>query len=497
MKGPLKVQNQFAKGIGPFLIAFLFFAGYPQPSGAVDYVVTTLAGSGYTDHDNGKGTASGFAMPMGVAVDSSGNVFVADQGNCLIRKIAPDGIVTTLAGSGTIATVDGGGASAAFDFPMGIAVDASGLAYVTDTLGHCVRSVNSNGVVKTIAGQPNVPGAGDGFHSAAAFNQPTGIAVDPAGNLYVADHDNNLIRKIDKDWNVTTLAGQAKVYGSADGTGTAASFSGPQKIAVDTQGNLFVADTGNHTIRKITPEGVVTTYAGQAGKPGAVDGKRSEALFNYPDGLAFDSKGNLYVADSGNNAIRKISASGMVSTLAGQAGVTVYADGIGKAGTFKYPMDLTVDRNGCLYVTDGNRVRKIIPVTWAKKPKALLDQYRALLKDDPDDMDLCARAIQLVGSMKTKPETPMDYEISLGKAAALFKKAENRDDFKAAVGAFQDALVAAPWKAEVYYNLGLAQEKAFLPLEAINKYKLYILANPNAPDKDKVLQKIGALEVSE
>ncbi|HBN08168.1 MAG TPA: hypothetical protein DD435_05835, partial [Cyanobacteria bacterium UBA8530] len=264
--------------------------------------VTTLAGStdGYAD---GKGNTASFSRPASCAVDASGNVFVADTFNHRIRKISPAGEVTTLAGS-IAGYADGKGNSASFFNPQGVAVDASGNVFVADTLNHRIRKISPLGEVTTLAGNTN-GGHADGTGGAASFVGPMGIAVDARGYLYVSDSPNCLIRKISPAGEVTTLAGSTP--GHADGTGSAASFTVPTGIAVDSSGNLFVADSFNHLIRKITPVGVVTTLAGST--QGHSDGTGAFATFYNPVGIAVDARGILYVADSFNHLIRKMAPS--------------------------------------------------------------------------------------------------------------------------------------------------------------------------------------------
>ena len=229
---------------------------------------------------------------------------------------------------------DGTGSAARFYFPNGVAVDSAGNVYVADTNNYTIRKITPSGVVSTLAGLAGSPGSADGTGSAARFNDPYGVAVDSAGNVYVADTGNNTIRKITPSGVVSTLAGLAGSIGSADGTGSAARFFQPYGVAVDSAGNVYVADTNNNTIRKITPSGVVSTLAGLAGSFGSADGTGSAARFYYPEGVAVDSAGNVYVADTGNDTIRKITPSGVVSTLAGLAGSIGSADGTGSAARF-------------------------------------------------------------------------------------------------------------------------------------------------------------------
>jgi sugar lactone lactonase YvrE len=314
-------------------------------------LVTTLAGSdlGFVD---GTGAAARFNGPFGVAVDAAGNLYVADAGNHRIRKISPAGAVSTLAGS-TQGFADGVGTAAQFNFPRGVAVDAAGTVYVADNANHRIRKITPAGAVTTLAGSTN--GFADGTGAAARFNSPSGVAVDAAGNVYVADLNNHRIRKISPAGAVTTLAGSTQ--GFADGVGTAAQFNGPLGVVVDAAGNVYVADNANHRIRKITPAGAVTTLAGSTN--GFADGTGAAARFNGPSGVAVDAAGNLYVADAGNHRIRKISPAGAVSTLAGST--QGFAGGVGTAAQFSFPRGVAVDAAGTVYVADNanHRIRKI------------------------------------------------------------------------------------------------------------------------------------------
>jgi DNA-binding beta-propeller fold protein YncE len=326
-------------------------------------MVTTLAGTaGRSGSTDGTGSAASFDDPEGIAVDASGNVYVADYGNDTIRKVTSAGVVTTLAGNaGTQGSTDGTGSAASFDYPQGIAVDASGNIYVADSYNNAIRKITSAGVVTTLAGTAGVWGSTDGTGSAASFHLPQGIAVDASGNIYVADYGNDTIRKITSAGVVTTLAGTAGVWGSTDGTGPAASFAYPGGITVDASGNDYVADTWNDTIRKITSAGVVTTLAGTAGIQGSTDGTGSAASFTYPQGIAVDARGDIYVADYGNDTIRKVTSAGVVTTLAGTAGTQGSTDGTGSAASFHLPEGIAVDASGNVYVADtyNDTIRKV------------------------------------------------------------------------------------------------------------------------------------------
>jgi len=320
-------------------------------------VVSTLAGSGTKGFADGAGTAAQFSYPTGVAVDASGNVYLADQENHRIRKITAGGVVSTLAGSGIDGFADGTGIAAQFRYPTGVAVDASGNVYVADNNNNRIRKITAGGVVSTLAGS-GIYGFADGTGTAAQFSSPSGVAVDASGNVYVADQDNHRIRKITAEGVVSTVAGSGSA-GFADGTSAAAQFQYPYGVAVDATGSIYVADLYNHRIRKITAGGVVSTLAG-SGIDGFADGTGAAAQFRYPAGVAVDVAGNVYVVDQINNRIRKITAEGVVSTLAG-SGTKGFADGTGTAAQFSSPYGVAVDATGSIYVADTNNhcIRKI------------------------------------------------------------------------------------------------------------------------------------------
>jgi sugar lactone lactonase YvrE len=332
---------------------------------ATECIVTTLAGSGALGSVDGTRTEASFASPQGLAVDWSGNVYVADSDNHKIRKITPAGVVTTLAGSGSYGSVDGTGNAASFSAPAGVAVDSSGNVYVADTGNNKIRKITSSGVVTTLAGGAggslwhNWSGSADGTGNAAGFFSPRGIAVDSSGNVYVADWGGHKIRKITPAGVVTTLAGSG-ASGSADGMGTAASFYEPNGVTVDSSGNVYVADSSNYKIRKITSTGVVTTLAG-SGASGSIDGTGTAARLSLsymsPMGVAVDGGGNIYF---GGSKVRKITSTGVVTTLAG-SGASGSLDGAAKVANFSYVVGVAVDTSGNVYVADsGNhKIRKI------------------------------------------------------------------------------------------------------------------------------------------
>ena len=327
------------------LLTFLSF-GFTN----AQVTVTTLAGStqGFSD---GTGSAAKFYYPQGVATDAAGNVYVADANNNKIRKITPAGEVSTLAGS-TQGYTDGSGDTAQFHAPISVATDAADNLYVGDVHNNIIRKITPTGEVSTLAG--STAGFADGT-GAAQFDQPWGVSTDTAGNVYVADANNNKIRKITPEGVVSTLAGS--IQGYADGNGAAAKFFLPRGVATDTAGNVYVADTSISKIRKISSAGVVSTLAGST--QGFADGTGAAAQFNQPFGLTTDAAGNVYVADTFNNKIRKITPAGEVSTLAGST--AGFANGTEATAKFDFPASVATDAAGNVYVADthNNKIRKI------------------------------------------------------------------------------------------------------------------------------------------
>jgi serine/threonine-protein kinase len=320
--------------------------------------VTTLAGSGTAGFADGTGTAAQVNYPTGTAVDASGNIYVADYNNNRIRKITSSGVMTTLAGSGVPGFLDANGTAAQFKNPYGVAVDAAGIVYVADSSNNRIRKISLTGDVTTLAGSSPYSFA-DGFGSAAQFNYPTGVAVDSAGFVYVADAGNNRIRKINSAGNVSTLAGSGVASYSDNSIGTSAQFSNPTGVTVDSAGVVYVADSNNNRIRKVSAGGAVTTLAG-SGLSGSTNATGNAASFANPTGVAVDSTGIIYISDYGSNRVRKISTAGVVTTLAG-SGAPAYAEGTGTTAQFYGPAGIAVDFDATLYIADSNnnRVRVI------------------------------------------------------------------------------------------------------------------------------------------
>jgi hypothetical protein len=327
---------------------------------------TTTAGSGVSGAGDGIGTAASFSSPEGITFDGA-SLFVADTGNHTIREITSpfgaSGNVTTLAGAaGVSGFVDNTtGAFARFFSPASItALGLGGSLIIADTGNHVLRQIDATGFVTTLAGGPQVPGFSDNTGAFARFDSPEGIGNDglTPPSLVVADTQNQVIRQVTLGGNVTTVAGNPPRAGSADGTGAGARFAGPAGVAIIGD-DVFLTDTDNHTIRKVTSSGAVTTIAGSAGVTGTADGSGSAARFRFPGGIA-SLGGDLFVSDSENHTIRKVTTSGVVTTLAGNPGATGSADGTGTAARFNNPQGI-VALGGDLYVVDsGNQtIRKL------------------------------------------------------------------------------------------------------------------------------------------
>ena len=336
------------------------------PAAGLDQVeswtFTTIAGkAGSKGATDGIGSDARFNHPLGIAVDKEGNLYVSEHDNHTIRLIRPSGVVSTLAGlAGIAGSSDGEGSQARFKEPDGIALDNSGTIYVSDNNNHTIRKITPLGKVTTLAGRAGSSGSTDGPGTVARFNCPRGIAVGPDENIYLVDGRNNTVRKITPGGEVSTLAGKPGVAGSMDGPRKTALFDGLNCIAVGGRGFVYVTESGNHIIRSITPIGVVSTLAGQAGLAGSAYGVTTNARFNHPFGLAVDKNGSIYVTDEADNTIRIIKPSGVVNTVAGRTGIAGSNDGAGAVALFNNPLALALDTQGNIYVVDkgNNTIRK-------------------------------------------------------------------------------------------------------------------------------------------
>jgi len=319
-------------------------------------VLTTLAGSDDAGFVNGVGSVATFSRARGLAVDGAGTIYVADSNNGLIRLVSPTGVVSTLAGrAGLFTFSDGIGTNAGFSGPTGVALDAQGNVFVADRANERIRKIAPGAVVTTFAGSGE-RGLQNGTGSEAEFHWPWGIALDAIGNLYISEPLGHRIRKISPEGVVVTFAGSG-TRGYLNGAGTVAQFDSPGGIAVDADGIVYVADSANDAIRRISPTGDVTTLAG--GPPGEEVGSGLTMPFALPLAVAVDAAGTVYVADTRNYVVRRISRAGEVSTVIG-TGVEAVVDGPADIASFIGPVGITLDPSGNIYVVDGGqRIRKI------------------------------------------------------------------------------------------------------------------------------------------
>jgi sugar lactone lactonase YvrE len=302
--------------------------------------------------------AGEFNQPSGIVTDPAGNAFIADRQNHRIRKIAADGTVSTFAGSGVAGFANGAGENAQFDQPIGLAINATGTIFVADSNNHRIRAIDPTGNVTTYSGLGTI-GFTDGIATAARFTNPAGLAIDNLGKLYVADTGNNRIRVVATDGSVSTLSGTG-VAGSTNGAGNVAEFNGPIGIARDASGYVYATESGSHAVRRIAPDGSTSAFAGSVTISGFADAANVTARFTSPAGLSVGVGGVVYVADKGNNRIRRISPSGVVTTVAG-TGTPVVLDGFGDAAGFFSPISLAATASGGLIVGESgsSAVRKI------------------------------------------------------------------------------------------------------------------------------------------
>jgi len=330
--------------------------------------MSTVAGTDIYNGTNIQANTARVYIPRNSAFGKDGNYYVADQGNHMIRKIDTNGVITTVAGNGTEGfDGDGGPATEAkINNPRGVTVDSKGNLYISDTANNRIRKVDTSGNISTLAGNGNAAYSGDGAASTSSeINFPYQITVDASDNIYFADKSNHVIRKIDVNGNISTVAGNNEGGYSGDGgQATNAQLAGPLGVAFDADGNLYIGDSGNHVIRKVDPNGIISTLAGTAQESGFVDGVTgTQARFYTPSTLAIDSKGNLYVTDSSNHRVRKITPDGAVSTIAGNGYRTYTADSVAATTSLSSPFGISIDQNDNIYLSDSWNfvIRKITP----------------------------------------------------------------------------------------------------------------------------------------
>ncbi|CAM3919303.1 MULTISPECIES: T9SS type A sorting domain-containing protein [Flavobacterium] len=342
---------------------------YPTNSGGAvptEPVVSTFSGTGTIGAMDGTSTVASFNYPTVVTFDNQNNLIVVDRSNHKIRSVSSTGIVTTISGTGSIGAADGASNVATFKYPDGAIVDSQGNIFITDQSNHKIRKIDINGQVTTFAGS-GVAGFQDGIGVNSKFYFPAAMAIDENDNLYVADYSNHCIRKVTPSGIVTTLAGTG-ISGFNDGNVTVAQFNGPTGLCFDSTGVLYVADYGNNRIRKINTNGIVSTFAG-SGTDGSTDDLGVLASFSHPAVLVFDSNDNCYVTDSGNHKIRKIDPSGNVSTFAG-TGAQGANDVVVSLATFKELTGITINSQDELFIADyaNHKIRKIITYKYSIVP---------------------------------------------------------------------------------------------------------------------------------
>jgi uncharacterized protein (TIGR03437 family) len=357
------------RGLIGFASVFLVSVSFGQ---APKFTISTVAGTGAAGFagDGGAATAAQLKFPAGIVFDAAGNLYIADSFNSRIRKVDTSGNISTIAGTGDFGNFGDTNAAtkAGMNRPYSVALDKSGNIYIADTYNDAVRKVTvSSGTMSTFAGNSQRGLGGDGgAASGALLDTPTGIVFDAAGNLYIVDTGNNRIRKVGTDGNINTIAGSGNTaFGGDGGPAVSAGLSGPQGIAIDNAGNLFIADTRNHRVRKVTPDGTISTVAGNGNGTEAGDGgPATQASLYYPKGLAVDRSGNLFIADWLNSRIRVVTPDGTIWTAAGNGNFDYYGDGGSATGAaLRFPWGLAVDSASNVYVADDENsvIRKLTP----------------------------------------------------------------------------------------------------------------------------------------
>ena len=343
---------------------------FPVNSGGsvpLEPVVSTFAGTGIIGSTDGNGSTSQFNLPTVVVFDNEENLIVVDRSNHKIRKITPSGIVSTLAGTGAIGSTNGAALSATFRYPDGAIVDSNGNIFITDQSNHTIRKIDENGIVSTFAGD-GLAGYLDGNGIATKFRYPAAMAIDENDNLFIADWGNHCIRKITPLGVVSTYAGIGGNSGNIDGNTSVAKFNGPTGLCFDNNGNLYVADYSNYKIRKVDTSGNVSTFCG-SGVAGNTDGDAFTARFNKPAVITFDGIDTFYVTDDSNHNVRKVDLLGNVSTFAG-IGVNGATDGLASTSSFKSLTGIVAKNKDELFIADyGNhKIRKITKYHYSISP---------------------------------------------------------------------------------------------------------------------------------
>jgi sugar lactone lactonase YvrE len=388
MKKIVKNKNDYTL---PKLIMIIFIFQIsilvPNASYAQTGIISTVAGNGssasnYTccySGDGGQATVAELNWPHTIIFDAGGNMYISDSWNNVVRKVNTLGVITTIAGNGYGAGTYGGGfsgdggqaTSAELNFPTGIALDAEGNLYIADEVNYCVRKVNTSGIITTVAGNGTLGFNGDGGQATAAeLGGPAGIAIDAMGNIYIADNNNGRIRKVTTNGIIATIAGNGNGgYTGDGGQATNAELDEPYYILLDAIGNLYISDTWNNVVRKVNTLGVITTIAGNGYKAGTLSGgysgdggQATAAELSHPEGLVVDAIGNIYISDYSNQRIRMVNTSGIITTIAGSGAAGYNGDGIPATTAYlQSPVGVAFDASGNLYIadSDNNRIRKV------------------------------------------------------------------------------------------------------------------------------------------
>jgi sugar lactone lactonase YvrE len=351
-------------GAGPFTYQWQF-NGTNLPNN----ILTTVAGGGSTLGNNGPATNASLYYPQGIGFDTNGNLFITDNNDNIVRKVDTNGIITTIAGKYSLTGAFGGDGAAAtnasLNHPNNVAISSSGSIYIADIFNQRIRRVNSSGIISTVAGNGTLGSIGDGgLATSANLNYPACVAIDGTGNYYIADLINSRVRKVAAGY-ISTIAGKSAQGFSGDGgPATSASLMNPQGINFDSAGNLYIADTSNNRIRKVDGDGVITTVAGSSTTNFTGDGGMAiNAGLSRPWSVCADNSGNLYIADYGHNRIRKVDTNGLISTVAGKGNTGGFGGDGGPAtkASLNGPACVALDARGNLYIADwyNNRIREI------------------------------------------------------------------------------------------------------------------------------------------
>jgi streptogramin lyase len=358
------VQLAGGSGYDDVRKVFLQLSKFLQTAGSGVAVSTAAGVPGSSGHADGKGAEAKFNNPYDIACAVDGSMWVADTTNHCIRCIDQDGTVSTVAGVPRSAGhADGKAAEAKFNNPIGLSRAADGSMWVADGSNHCIRRIAQDGTVSTVAGVPSSSGHADGKGAEAKFHFPYNLSCAADGSMWVADYSNHCIRCIGQDGTVSTVAGVPSSAGHADGKGAEAKFNSPQDISCAADGSMWVADRNNECIRRIDQDGTVSTVAGVPRSEGHADGKGAEAKFNFPYGISRAADGSMWVVDSNNHCIRRIAQDGTVSTVAGVPGSKGHTDGKGAEAKFNVPYGLSCAADGSMWVADRSNhcIRQITP----------------------------------------------------------------------------------------------------------------------------------------